>query len=301
MNLNEAITLFLDQYKKTTRKAYAVCLHPFAQWVGPARTVGEVTEIDALRYTNKIRQSHYAPATMRKHIKSLKTFFNWAIDLGIMPPPSPMQKIKNVIVDMYIGRGKALPDSDLDKIIAFMDRNERAYVRHRALILFLADTGCRAGGAANLTWADVDLKTGTAIITEKGDRTRPSFFFESTTFALLDWQKEQERTQGDYVFGYRGNKITSASLQQMFRRLCIDSGIGSHGPHKLRHRKAHQLVDAGIAPSTAATVIGDTPEVFISHYAPRDFDSAREAARQVSTRPKKDDKIIKTSRVKSGS
>lgn len=301
MNLQEATELFLNQYKKSTRKAYAAVLLPFLQWIGPARAVAEVTEIDMLRYTNRTRQADYAAATVRKHIKSLKTFFNWCIDLGLIKPPSPMQKIKNVIVDSYIGRGKALADNDLEKLIAFMDRNERAYVRHRALVLFLADTGCRAGGAATLKWVDVDLKTGTAIITEKGDRTRPAFFFESTTFALLDWQKEQERLQGDYVFGYRGNKITSSSLQQTFRRLCIDAGIGSHGPHKLRHRKAHQLVDAGIAPSTAATVIGDTPEVFIQHYAPRDFDSAREAARQVATRPKTSTKIIQTTRRKSGS
>ena len=291
MNLSEAIELFLDQYKKTTRKAYASALIPMREWVGPARPVDSISDLDMLRYTNQIRQAGYAPATVRKHLKSLKTFFNWLVRRGWLPS-SPVADVRNITVDEYIGRDKAMSDQQFDQLIRFMERNQRRYVRQLALIRFLGDTGCRAAGAAGLRWADVDFATGTAYVTEKGDRTRPAFFFELASFALRDWQDHQQPVRGDHVFGYRGDRITSASLQQLFRRTCQDAGVGSLGPHTLRHRKAHQLVDAGVGASIAATVIGDTAETFIRHYAPRDFASAKEAARQVSQRPTADGKII---------
>ena len=36
--------------------------------------------------------------------------------------------------------------------------------RDRAMVLFLADTGCRVGGLVNLTWADLDLKRRQALL-----------------------------------------------------------------------------------------------------------------------------------------
>lgn len=297
MELKEATNLFLDQYKKSTRKAFASGINKLLEYVGSKIPVDQITDLDMIRVTNGIKQGGYAPATIRKHIKTLKTFFNWLIRRRLISQ-SPMDDVKNITIDPYIGRNKALSEKQLKRLLDYIDRNQQRYIRQRALVLFLADTGCRIGGAANLKWSDIDLPHQTAILTEKGDRTRPAFFFELCNFALNDWKIAQERTHGDYVFSYRGGAISSSSLQSLFRRVCIASGIGSHGPHKLRHRKAHQLVDAGIAPSTAATVIGDTPEVFIAHYAPRDFESAKEAARLVATRPKNPKVITATTKKK---
>ena len=291
MNLSDAKQLFLDQYPTSTKKAYAGALNPLAAWIGPDRPLDAITDLDMLRYTNHIRQSDYAQATIRKHIKTLKTFFNWLVARKLIAE-SPVASVKNVTVDEYIGLSKAMTDKQLEKLLKFCDRNRKAYRRQKSLILFLADTGCRAGGAAGLRWQDIDMKTCEVQITEKGRKTRPAWFGNQCLLALVSWQRNQNRTQGEYVFGFRGNKLTSDSLQQLFRRVCIEAGIGSHGPHKLRHRKAHQLVKAGVAITTASTVIGDSPEVFIKHYAPRDFESAKEAARLVAQRPPESPRIV---------
>lgn len=296
MQLKEAIELFLGQYKKITRRTYYYSLNPMAQEIGPARLVTEITELDLIRYTNKLKGNEdLSPATVRKHIKSIKTFFNWLIARELVEK-SVAAGVKNVTYDPYISRDKAMAEDDLQKLLTYMDRNQQLHIRHRALVLFLADTGCRAGGAAGLRWADIDLTTGTAIVTEKGDKTRPAWFFELTTFALMDWRDSQERTQGEYVFSHRGGRITSASLQQLFRRLCQRAGIGSHGPHKMRHRKAHQMIDAGESVTDSAIAIGDEPETFMRHYAPRDFESARAAARRAALRTQKDKKIVQIRR-----
>jgi site-specific recombinase XerD len=301
MQLKEAVPLFLDQYKASTRKSYASVLKPLMQRCGEALPVAEINRLDMIRYTNHIRQeSGYSPATIRKHIKSLKTFFYWCVRLELIPK-TPMQEIKSVAVDTYIGVNKAMTDDQLSRLYTYMDKNQIRYTRHRALVATLDDSGARIGEMAALRWPDVDLKSGTLYIVGKGDKRRPAFFFEVAAFALRDWYNAQQRIDGDHVFSHRGGPITSDTLQLLFRKLCIAAGIGSHGPHKLRHRKAHQLVHKGISPSVAATVIGDSVEVFMEHYAPRDYDSARAAARQVAQRPAAEQKIITATTHKSKS
>lgn len=300
IELNDAAHLFLDQYKTSTRKAYASCLNPLIERIGARMPVDEINHIDMLRYTNAIRQSpHYSPATVRKHLKSLKTFFYWMVRMG-MTPASPLQEIKGVSINNYKGMNKAMSDEQLDQLLAFMDKNQIRYTRHRALVLTLADSGCRIGELAALRWPDVDYKAGTIHIKGKGDKHRPAFFYAVTAFALRDWYASQKRTDGDFVFSHTGAPIASASLQGMFRKVCISAGIGSHGPHKLRHRKAHQLIKAGVNTVTAATFIGDSVAVFEEHYAPKDYASAREAGKLVAHRPHADDKVIETARFTQG-
>lgn len=291
MKLQDAINIFTDQYKPSTRRTYVHVLGRFADWIGTSRPIADINNMDMLRYTNTIRNSDYARATQWKHIKSLKTFFNWLVKNRVITE-SPLKTVQNLKLEQYIGREKALSEEQYNHLIAHLDRNQQRYIRHRALILFLADTGCRAGGAAGLCWSDVDLESMTAKVTEKGDKSRPVFFFEFATAAIRKWQGHQQREKGDHVFSQDGGKITSSSISQLFRRTCISAGIGSHGTHKLRHRKAHQLVDAGVNPSIASTVIGDTTEMFIKHYAPKDFESARAAARTVAHRPSQVDENI---------
>lgn len=299
MKLHTAIDLFLGQYQPLTRRTYYYCLNPMMDDIGPNRLITEVNHIDLIRYTNQVKNNgDYTDRTKRKHIGAIKTFFNWLVSMEIIPT-APSSKIKNVTCDEYIGRDKAMPEDDLKKLLKFLDRNPDYHIRHKALVLFLSDTGCRAGGAAGLQWSNVDFTTGTAIVTEKGNRTRPAWFFGLTTLALKDWREAQDRTQGDYVFSHRGGPIASPSLSQVFRRVCIKAGITSHGTHKMRHRKAHQMIDNGESTTDAAIAIGDTVETFIRHYAPKDFASAKEAAKRAATRAAQS-KIVQIKRENTG-
>ena len=61
--------------------------------------------------------------------------------------------------------------------------------RDKALIAFLADTGCRAGGICGLLMEDLDFEHGKAYVIEKGSKRRAIWFEETTAFFLADWLK----------------------------------------------------------------------------------------------------------------
>jgi integrase/recombinase XerD len=95
--------------------------------------------------------------------------------------------------------------------------------RDRALLLFLADTGCRVGGVVGLTLADLNVQRRWAVVTEKFDKSRSVFFSEVTAEALREWLEVRLEwdTGGDWVFLSRhgGGQLTVHGVNQLSTRL----------------------------------------------------------------------------------
>lgn len=290
MHLSDAVRLFLGEYKPTTRRSYAQCLDDMVGYVGAKRPMSDITAPELLRYIQNVRsrETVKSAATVNKYIKTIKVFFNWSVryELVVKSPAKPLGQEKQ---KSMIQRVKAMPDAELTKLMNYTQYNARL----NAIVLFLADTGCRRGGAAGLKWSQVNFETMSAIVTEKGDKTRPVFFESRTRDALLVWREEQNATAGDFVFSLSGESIRSSSIAQAFRRACQMAKIGSWGPHSLRHRKGFQGADARIAPSVMATLLGhDNVETTLTSYYPRDYKRAEEAARELAIKPKNGGSIV---------
>jgi integrase len=156
------------------------------------------------------------------------------------------------------------------------------YARALALLLWLSDGGARRGGAVNLRWTDIDLSKQTAVITEKGNKTRKVWFGISTKAALIRWKLAQNAHAGGFVFSPNGAKITAACLAQYFRRRCVEAGIGSWGPHSLRHRFGVRLRENKTPSHVAALVMGISLKTYEGHYGEPDEDALKKAAMDVS-------------------
>lgn len=185
-----------------------------------------------------------------------------------------------------------MPEDKFQQLLAYLRANTRSpsrkirFIRGLALVLYLADSGGRIGGAWSLQVNDLQLDSGTGTVTEKGDKSRTVAYGPAAVNALRMWLLIRKGDLGDYVFSYRGNKLKeSAILGQFFRRLCIDAGIGSWGPHSLRHRKGFQLSDSGVSITIAAEALGHSSTGTTEQYYPHDWDRAQKAIRDLSTQP----------------
>lgn len=280
LTLAKAIDLFLAEHIPTTRRTYNYSLKPFQAYVGPARPLDKIRPEDLLEYMQSVRErpTIKSPASINKHIKTLRTFFNWAVKLGLIEV-SPARGIRYRRRNDAVARQKAMPDWRYDQLVEYTRALEqvKGQARPYALVLFLGDTGCRIGGAAGLRWLDVDFDHRSATVQEKGKDPRPVFFGQECTRALLRWRGQQSMREGDYVFSEHGRRMKNDNLGQYFRRLCVDAGIGSWGPHSLRHRKAFQFVDNRVSDALGAHALGDTIEVYLKNYAPKDYDRVKAA------------------------
>jgi len=270
LTLGKAIDLFLKEHIPTTQKAYGYTLRGMRDFVGPARPLAKVKPEDLIEYMQSVREREgvKSPATVNKHVKTVRTFFNWCSKAGLLTGTSPAAGLRRQKQKKAVGREKAMPEGVYAEVLAYA----RFTPRYLALVLFLGDTGCRIGGAAGLRWDDVNLEGRVAMVTEKGEKTRPVFFGCEAAAALARW-REQHRGGDGYVFQVDGQQMTSNSLGQLFERICQRAGVGTWGPHSLRHRKGHQLADSHVAPSLAAKALGhSSPVTTMEYYYPEDWE-----------------------------
>lgn len=278
MELRKAIEHFLSEQRSTTAESYRYVLWQMRDFIGPARPVNAIKPVQLVEYIQSLKAKNYAAATELKIVKTIKVFFNWLVKMEAIEK-SPARVLKQRKLPTYVKRDKAMSDKELAKILWEVQNNPC----HRAVILFLADTGCRAGGAAGLTLENLDIKGREAQVTEKGDKTRAVTFGDTCALALLEWLLRRPKAAGIYVFSRNQKAVNADSISQIVRRACKAAGVRSLGSHSLRHRKGHQLADTRVAPSVAATALGHSdPTITLKHYYPADWESARQELQKLS-------------------
>lgn len=288
MRLDKAIDLFLGEHKPSTRRSYFYILGSMKDFMGPAREVDQIPPSMVVEYHAILHQRDYAPATVQKHVKGIKAFFNWLVKLELIHR-SPATAIRRKRLRREISREKAMTDKELDAILEYARWHPRDY----AMILFLADTGARAGGAAGLKVEDINFDMLEAKVTEKGDKERKVAFGELCRQAMLKWLLRRKAGAGPYVFSHTGQKMKSDNVSLVIRRICKKVGIRSLGAHSLRHRKGHQFADSRIAPSIAATALGHSSvEITLAFYYPSDWESAKSALHELAKDNKETEKVV---------
>lgn len=299
MRLDAAINLFLGEFKQTTAKTYAASLFIMRDWLGPARELSSLKPemlVEFFQQRIYAESYAYAAATIQKHTKTVKTFFNWCVRIELITR-SPAQVIRGKKLPRAISREKAMRDDELAKILDAVRYKPRDY----ALILFLADTGARRGGAAGLTAKDINWDKLIATVTEKGEKPRLVAFSPLCAQAIRHWlmyRSAHYRVTGVHIFTQDGQPMRPENISLIIRRAARVAGVRVLSSHSLRHRKGHQFADQRIAPSIAATALGHSDSVItISHYYPSDWDTAEKALRELMTNPSTlspdDPKIVK--------
>lgn len=271
MLLHEAVRLFLMADRRpATNASYAKTLAPFARAVGPDRPLANISpeDLDAYVMTLRRRTEVYAghplrptegrplsAASVYKHIKTLKTFFYWCLERELLAV-SPARFLSTRRPGRPLGQGKAATDPEVETLLAAA----RFRPRELALIMLLAKSGCRAGEAARLRLADLDLEGHCAWVDGKGGRRRKIYFDEETSQVLGRWLDLRAPASHDCVFCSRhgGAPLTAQAVSQVIRRLCKLAGIRSLGAHALRHRVGLKFARARVAPRVAQHYLGHT-------------------------------------------
>lgn len=293
VKLDAALQLFLNEYEKaSTRRAYAQTLQPLIAAIGPRRDLSLISRADIHSYVADFPDD-YSPATRQKHIKNIKTFFNFLVRLDELQH-SPASTLKQKRLRGQVKQSAAATDDEVEKMLKVAYGDARNY----ALIQFLADTGCRIGGASMLRVKDLDLDNLTCTVIEKGDKMRPAWYGSDTAHALRLWLIQ--KPPGEFVFcKWDGSRMTPPALAQVIRRTSRKAGIRSLGPHSLRHRKGHQLADAGVAPTIAAQALGHSDvKITLEYYYPHDYERAEQAIRSTHEPPREPQKIVKFPKVR---
>lgn len=234
MLIKEAIELF-DTYllakgdTERTRLTYRQRLTALADYLN-AVELGHVTVEGADKWVADMRKRDLSPVTIRNRVGDAKAFFRFCVTRKYTDY-SPVAHLQ--IKKVKVLHAKNVSSEDLQKMINHARETNRK--RDLAILLFISETGCRAGETAQLQLEKIDMVNLHATVKGKtGERI--VCFGRDTKTALLEWLQVNP-CPGEFVFVNRfGEPIKTDTIYQAFKRLAHEAGIqGRYNPHGIRH------------------------------------------------------------------
>lgn len=275
MKLTEAITEFDlamrgGSIAESTRTLYHYTLRELLAHCGDI-DITEITLSQLRHFRANLFERPLSLYTKHRHIRQTRHFFRWLVDEGHLSI-SPAARLEL----------PKLPKNKPPKDINPIDRERMIEaaddVRDLAIVLFLAETGCRRAGLTSLRFGDIDLENHRAIVTEKGSKTRKVRFGPATAAALRAWLVVRPRDKwGDFVFVGKRGPLTGSGVYRILERLAKKGGVeGRYNPHAFRHGLARRLLQHHLDLGTVSRILGhsdiETTHSFYAVWADNELD-----------------------------
>ena len=260
-----------DGRTKGTIEDYRRKLDMLAAFLGPDSDVASIEANDLRRFVASLRtrESRYqdhkyraevagglSPATVAGIVRVVRRLFSFLVKDKIITD-NPAKELRQP----RLAKGhepKAIMLEDFKALLKATGGDDPAELRDRALLLFLADTGCRVGGLVGLKVSEVDLSKLTAWVVEKGNKRRAVYLSDETAAVLAAWLKIRPAGQTEAVFTtLQGGALTTEGVTQVLRRLKKRAGVkGPCNPHSFRHAFAREYLCNGGDLSTLSDILG---------------------------------------------
>lgn len=220
-----------------------------------------------------------ALATVGSAVQTLRTFFAWCVRRGYLES-SPACELSRPKPEPGV-EGKAALQDDVLRMLEQARREEARL--DLAVLLFLLDTGARAGELLAVDLTDLDLARGEVITRGKCGK-RVLDFTEPTIEALRAWLLVRPGSDGRALFTTAKGRLTSWGLYKLLWRLARRTGgVRRFNPQAIRHRVGQGWIDAGANLEIVRIKLGHKEITTTSlFYAHQDRPRMRAATRKYS-------------------
>jgi integrase/recombinase XerD len=243
--------------------AYAADLDRFSNWVagGGLSDYLRPTMLDLSHYLSHLRDEKLAPASMARHLISLKMFYRFlrldertsASTVELLASPALWERIPHVLS----------PES-VEKLLAAPSSLDRFFLRDRAMLETLYATGSRASEVVGLRLEDLYLESAFCKCQGKGNKQRVVPLGRPAVAALTAYLEglrprlTQTAPDSPWVFVSRGGKrLTREMLWMLVKKYVRRAGLKSKAsPHTLRHSFATHLLAGGADLRTVQELLG---------------------------------------------
>jgi integrase/recombinase XerC len=232
--------------------------------VSPEATIAEVTLL-VLRGWLAERTRGRISATIARNISSVRAFFRWARNRGLLRDdpsellraPKIRKKLPDTLSVPAAGRLMSTPEertcNSPREDLAVM--RAQVNVRDRLLLELLYGSGLRVSEAVGLNLGDVSRSTAAARVRGKGNKERIVPLgaqclaawdaWMDVRVALLSTDASPDDREAVFI-GRRGGRITVRQVQRLVNEYGeLATGAPGVHPHQLRHACATHLLDAG--------------------------------------------------------
>lgn len=237
---------------------------PITQW--PQLTIAELG-----RYLAFLSTEGLAPASVARHVASLKMFFRYLVLDGFLTAsaadllhrPGMWERIPHV-----------LSERQVDALLTAPSRRDRLRLRDRAMLEMMFATGTRASEVCSLTVAGVSLDQRFCRCVGKGNKERIVPFSPEAAEVLREYlavgrmRLVGDRPDPGWLFlSKTGQPLSRIDVWKIVKKYARRLGIGDKThPHTLRHSFATALLARGADLRMIQELLGHASITTTQHY-----------------------------------
>lgn len=129
-------------------------------------------------------------------------------------------------------------------------------IRDRAIIQFLASTGCRVSEMTQLNRDDVHLDKLECVVHGKGNKERTVFLSEVAGEMIRTYLMTRKDDEEALFVGIRNERLQPNGVRTMLNALAKKAGVEHAHPHKFRRTLATELTRRGMPIQEVARILG---------------------------------------------
>ncbi len=228
-------------------QAYRRDLMDFARTCG-ARKASDVGVKEVASYFSVLNAHGRKPATMARRISSLRQFYDYLRERGIVGE-NPASVYAAPTISRY--HPDYLSPQEIALIIDSVDPASSHALRDRAIVEVLYGCGLRITELINLEVSDVEFEAGFVRVTGKGNRQRLVPIGDCAKQSLLVClqkrsQGELRKESGVIFLNRHGGRFSRVGLWKIIKEMVRRGGITKRvTPHTFRHSFATHLIEGG--------------------------------------------------------
>lgn len=146
---------------------------------------------------------------------------------------------------------KTFSDADIENL-----KNCCKTIRDRAIVCFLASTGCRISEVTALDRDAIDFVGLECVVHGKGNKERTAYINAVTADLLKKYLAKRKDNCPALFCGLRKERLTPDGVRQMLKVLEEKSGVDHVHPHKFRRTLATELSRRGMPIQQISGILG---------------------------------------------
>lgn len=231
--------------RSETARRYGIALENFFSRFKDRRYPHDVFATDMEDYKCARLGEKVHPQTINFEISTVRSFYNWLINIHELPTFNPAARIKRLRVPENPRR--AVSKEQIGAIIAAAEGP-----RENMLVRLAFGTGMRIGEMSALMWSWIDLKEGSIFL--PGDEVKN---FRGRVVPLRPDLLEVLRFNAP-ADGKDSSVLAWAkpTIELHWREICERAGVKGVKPHRARHTFATYMLRAGADIETVRDLLG---------------------------------------------
>ena len=207
-----------------------------------------ITVYHLRQYLSQMKEAGRQESTMESVRQVFSAYFNW-LQRESLIEKNPVANLGAIKCPKK--QKQTLTDIDMEKL-----HRSCKCKRDRAIIAFLASTGCRVSELTGLDRDAVDLDNLRCVVHGKGNKER-MVYLDGVTGMLIRAYMAERRDKSEALFTNRyGNRLTQDGVRDMLLRVAEDAGVEHVHPHKFRRTLATNMARHGMPIQEVARILG---------------------------------------------